>query len=67
MTPSFSGGSSSRVRVERDHRYMCLLRYSLAHGAEDGFAYTLIHSGGEEQQIRALKQLVDDPCWVGIE
>src|SRR5215203_5602488 len=52
---------------ERDHRHACLLRRALSHGAEESLAYTRIQSGGEEQQIRALKQLVDDPRGVGIE
>jgi len=30
-------------------------------------AYALVQSGCEEQQIRTLKQLVDNPCRVGIE
>src|SRR5688500_9496106 len=52
---------------ERDHRHICLLRYSLAHGAYESLAYILIHSGSEDQQVCALKQLVDNPCGVGIE
>jgi hypothetical protein len=42
------------------------LECALAHSAEEGFAYTLIHSGDEEQQVRPLEQLVDNPCGVGI-
>ena len=40
---------------------------ALANGAYEGLAYTLIQPGGEEQQVRALKQLVHDPRGVGIE
>src|SRR5215207_3698805 len=54
-------------RGERDHRQICLLRCALAHGAEESLAYTLIHSGSEDQQVCTLEQLVYDPCWVGIE
>jgi hypothetical protein len=31
--------------VQRDHRHLCLLRFSLTHSAEESLAYTLIHSG----------------------
>jgi hypothetical protein len=40
---------------------------ALAHSAEEGFAYTLIQPGGEEQQVCILKQFVDNPCGVGIQ
>src|SRR5215217_1799542 len=53
--------------VERDHRHICLLRFALAHSAEESLAYTLFHSGGEDQKMCTLKQLVYDPCGVGIE
>jgi hypothetical protein len=35
--------------MESDHRHVSNLQCALAHGAEEGFAYTLIRSGGEEQ------------------
>src|SRR5215217_2539125 len=54
-------------RCKRDHRHICPLRRSLAHGAEEGFAYTLVQSGGEEQKVRTLKQLVCDSYSVGID
>src|SRR5215207_9662467 len=57
-------GRSSR---ECDHRHICLLRCALAHGAYESLAYTLIHSGSEDQQVRTLEQLVDNPRGVGIE
>src|SRR5215208_2421842 len=47
-------------RCKRDHRHICPLRRSLAHAAEEGFAYALVQSGGEEQKVRILKQLVCD-------
>ena len=37
---------------ERDHRHVSNLRSALAHSVYEGFAYTLIHSGDEEQQVR---------------
>src|SRR5215213_11601116 len=37
---------------ERDHWHICLLRCALAHSAEEGFAYTVIQSGCEEQHHR---------------
>jgi hypothetical protein len=43
------------------------LRCALAHSAYEGFAYSLIQSGGEEQEVCTLEQLVDNPCGVGIE
>ena len=52
---------------ERDHQYICLLRCALAHSAYEGLTYTLIESGCEEQQVCILKQLVHNPCGVGIE
>src|SRR5215208_7223300 len=52
-------------RCKRDHRHICPLRRSLAHGAEEGFAYALVQSGGEEQKVRTLKQLVCDSYGVG--
>ena len=52
---------------ERDHRQIFLLRCALTHSAEEGLAYTLVESGGEEQQIRTIEQLVNNPCGVGIE
>src|SRR5215204_5676877 len=45
----------SRGSRERDHRHLCLLHCALAHSAYEGFPYTLIQPGGEEQQIRTLK------------
>jgi hypothetical protein len=54
-------------RGERNHRYICLLRCALAHSAYEGFAYTLIHSGGEDQKVCTIEQLVYDPGRVGIE
>src|SRR5215211_5914765 len=53
--------------VQRDHRHLCLLRCLLAHSAEESLAYTLIHSGSEDQKVCTLKQLIDNPCGVGIE
>src|SRR5215204_5857592 len=51
---------------ERDHRHICLLRCALAHSAYESLAYTLINSGSEDQKVCILKQLVDNPCGVGI-
>jgi hypothetical protein len=54
-------------RGERDHRHICLLRCAFAHRAYEGLSHTLIHSGGEEQKVCTIEQLVDNPCGVGIE
>ena len=67
-TPSSSGKSPSTGVVESAITGIsCLLRCALAHGAEESLAYTLIHSGSEDQQVCTLEQLVDNPCGVGIE
>src|SRR3712207_3194964 len=51
---------------KQDHRYPSNLRCALAHSTQESLAHTLIHSGGEEQKVCTLKQLVDNPCGVGI-
>ena len=37
------------------------LRRALAHSAKEGLAHASIQPRGEEQQVRAVEQLVDDP------
>jgi hypothetical protein len=66
FTPSSSGILSSVAVESVITAYICLLRCALTHSAEEGFAYTPIHSGCEEQQMCTLKQLIHYPCWVGI-